>query len=298
MLPVEQKRELLLLSEQGSCEPLPLLLWLILVFKLCLMAGYLVGGLRLLGDYERRWRAQSSDTNLIAVAWLRRLLILFLAYPGVGLIVALGERLDLFALGPGFDQVFWLMMIVLVFVIAYWCLSQPGIVQSLSVAQARTDTVSDQAVSDHAASDQTLSDLALSDLAQESRYSKSGLSAQAARELADQLLHTIQTRQLHLQAGLKLADLASASDAPPHLVSQAINQHLADNFFDLINRLRVDEVRQRLGESRWAKRSIADIAADCGFNNRMSFNTAFRKHVGSTPSSYRKSLARMEKANL
>ena len=37
------------------------------------------------------------------------------------------------------------------------------------------------------------------------------------------------------------------------------------------------------------KGTMLDIALACGYNNTANFNKAFRKHIGMTPSAYRKS---------
>jgi AraC-like DNA-binding protein len=51
----------------------------------------------------------------------------------------------------------------------------------------------------------------------------------------------------------------------------------------------VEEVKKRLEDPAYAHYSILGIALDCGFNAKSSFNAAFKKFTGSTPSQYRTS---------
>ena len=48
-----------------------------------------------------------------------------------------------------------------------------------------------------------------------------------------------------------------------------------------------EEAKQRLADPS-SERTILDILQDCGFSTKSNFNRAFRQHVGTTPSAYRK----------
>ena len=78
-------------------------------------------------------------------------------------------------------------------------------------------------------------------------------------------------------------------------LSQVINEKFDKNFFDFINDYRVEEAKSMLADSTKAGLSIITIANDAGFNSKSSFYTAFNKHVGTTPSEFRKSLAQHSK---
>ena len=60
------------------------------------------------------------------------------------------------------------------------------------------------------------------------------------------------------------------------------------SFFDFINSYRVEEVKKQLADTAMANRNILGIALDCGFNSKATFNTAFKKFTGMTPSAYQK----------
>lgn len=88
---------------------------------------------------------------------------------------------------------------------------------------------------------------------------------------------------------LTLNQLAEQIDESPRRVSQVINKHMANNFYDLINRARITEAGRLLREA--PEMNITEIMFATGFNSKSSFNTQFRKSFGSAPSIYRKNLS-------
>lgn len=86
---------------------------------------------------------------------------------------------------------------------------------------------------------------------------------------------------------LTLEQLANQLEMSPRVLSNTINRNYKHNFFEFINRYRVEEAKQHLENSEYAHKTMIDIMADCGFNSKATFNTFFKKLVGSTPSQYR-----------
>lgn len=74
--------------------------------------------------------------------------------------------------------------------------------------------------------------------------------------------------------------------APPK-ISRTINEKLGKNFNEVINERRVHDAKQLLGNTS-SDKTILDIAYEVGFNSKSTFNTAFKKYTGVTPSEYRK----------
>lgn len=119
------------------------------------------------------------------------------------------------------------------------------------------------------------------------KYEKSSLATSASTEYAEKLKALIETRKLYLQSELGLKDLASEMGVSTHHLSQSINEILNLNFYELINRYRVEEAKNKIKEE--TDKSLLQVAFEVGFNNKASFNNAFKKHVGMTPSKYRQS---------
>lgn len=94
---------------------------------------------------------------------------------------------------------------------------------------------------------------------------------------------------LYLEPALTIGQVARRSGYPEYLVSAVINRRLGGSFWDYVNRLRVEAVRARLADPA-ETRTILDLAYACGFTAKSTFNAAFKRQVGQTPSAYRKAL--------
>ena len=99
----------------------------------------------------------------------------------------------------------------------------------------------------------------------------------------------IEEEKLYKEMGLTVNDIAERIETQPYLVSQAINGGLGKNFFELINRYRVEEAKKLLLDESWNYLSIVGIGFEAGFNSKTAFNTSFKKYTGMTPSQYKKS---------
>lgn len=88
-------------------------------------------------------------------------------------------------------------------------------------------------------------------------------------------------------ADLTIARLARRLGVAQRALSEAINTGAGINFHVFVNAARIEAARAALTAE--PDRSILDIAYDCGFNSKSTFNDAFRKLTGQTPSQYRQS---------
>lgn len=113
------------------------------------------------------------------------------------------------------------------------------------------------------------------------------LNEEQVRDYSQLLEKLLAENQLFLDSNLTLAVLAERVNLQPYLVSELINRFAGEPFFDFINRYRIEEVKRRLNDPAHSSFSILGIAFDCGFNSKSSFNTAFKKFTGLTPSGFR-----------
>lgn len=121
------------------------------------------------------------------------------------------------------------------------------------------------------------------------KYEKSALTAERAENYSRKLSVIMKTEKLFTQSDLKLQDLAKRLSISPHHLSQILNERLQQNFYDFINQYRIEEAKSCLTDPEKKHRTILEIAFDVGFNNKASFNSAFKKYVGQTPSQFKKS---------
>jgi len=129
------------------------------------------------------------------------------------------------------------------------------------------------------------------------KYKNSGLPTSLAKKLAEDLELLMSREQLYKENDLKLETLAEKLKSNRHFVSQVINQYYKTNFFDFINANRIDEAK-RLLVSDDHKLNIIETAYAVGYNNKVTFNTVFKRFTGVTPSEYRKQNHPLLKANL
>ncbi len=91
-----------------------------------------------------------------------------------------------------------------------------------------------------------------------------------------------------LDPSLALRDLAEKMNASPRELSYLINQGDGSSFFDFVNRYRVQYAQDKISGSEDEKLTILEVMYASGFNSKSSFNTAFKKHSGYTPSEWKK----------
>lgn len=89
---------------------------------------------------------------------------------------------------------------------------------------------------------------------------------------------------------LTIQDVSQAIEIPVCELSVLINHDLGQHFYDFVNTYRIENAMEILKDGSKSKVTILEILYDVGFNSKSSFNTAFKKHTGNTPTAYRKTL--------
>lgn len=120
------------------------------------------------------------------------------------------------------------------------------------------------------------------------KYKNSGLSIEKSLELFTALEDFMQKSKPYQNPELTLFSLAKQLSIHPNHLSQIINQHHKQNFFDYVNEYRVKDVKEALLSGKYDNHSLLGVAFECGFNSKASFNRAFKKNAGVTPSEFRK----------
>jgi AraC-like DNA-binding protein len=94
--------------------------------------------------------------------------------------------------------------------------------------------------------------------------------------------------QIFREPELTILDVSQRLTVPRHHVTQVLNEKLEKNFYTFINEYRIEDAKQRLKDPKNDNLTVLAIGYDAGFNSKSSFNTLFKKHVGVTPSEFRK----------
>ena len=100
----------------------------------------------------------------------------------------------------------------------------------------------------------------------------------------------MEEEKIFKQIKLTLGELAEMISISSHNLSEVINTKTGMNFFDFINRYRIEEVKKEIIKPVNDNLTLLAVAMDVGFNSKSSFNTLFKRYVGLTPSQYRDSL--------
>ncbi len=93
-----------------------------------------------------------------------------------------------------------------------------------------------------------------------------------------------------LNPSLTIQNVSESIDIPLRDLSLLINHKLNQHFYDFVNTYRIEHAMVILKSATKSKLTILEILYDVGFNSKSSFNTAFKKHTGTTPTAYRKQL--------
>jgi AraC-like DNA-binding protein len=120
------------------------------------------------------------------------------------------------------------------------------------------------------------------------RHRRAPMDQDAGDRYLAQLMEYMKTNKPYTNEGLRLADLAEQLSVQPHVLSQVINERLQVNFFDFINKYRVEEAMMVLKDAGSDQYTLLGVARDAGFKCKASFNRAFKKHAGMSPSQYRR----------
>ncbi len=105
-------------------------------------------------------------------------------------------------------------------------------------------------------------------------------------EFYSKLLTYINTNKPYLDNNLRLVQLADKVGFSSHTLSKIINEKASKNFNQFINDYRIKEAKKLLLED--TSSSIKTIYFDVGFNNKATFNNAFKSKYKCTPSEYKR----------
>ncbi len=118
------------------------------------------------------------------------------------------------------------------------------------------------------------------------KYKKSSLTSSFSEELKDQLVRLMENEKVFKQNTLNLDVLSEMLGTTRHNTSQVINEHFDINFYDLINKFRIQEAVNIIHNRDEEKKSLIEIAYEVGFNNKVTFNKSFKKIHRVTPTQY------------
>jgi len=122
------------------------------------------------------------------------------------------------------------------------------------------------------------------------KYAGSNLSQTDLKALINTLGTYMKEHERFLDSELTINDLSNELNIQLKTLSQVINEGYACNFFDFINKLRVESATSMFKNQANKKMTIQEVMFDSGFNSKSSFNTAFKKFTNLTPTEFKNDL--------
>lgn len=117
------------------------------------------------------------------------------------------------------------------------------------------------------------------------KYEKTQIGSAASKAIFESIKKHMELEKPFLNSELKLNLLAEQLSLSANQVSQVINDITRQNFSDFINQYRIEEAKRIIINDNQNLKLI-EVAYDSGFNNKTSFNTAFKKFTSYSPSEF------------
>ncbi len=220
---------------------------------------YLIFSFKMIRQYQSAAESRFSDIKQRQISWLRFNL---LSYTFVFLLILFLSAAR-FTIWDGQLN----LVGILIFSIILLCFILSVLYRALSQSNVFTD-------------------LKESD-SQIKKYAYSNLSDTEKQIHFQRLMDLMESQKPWLNPKLTIGDLASEMNISAKTLSQVINETTGNSFFDFINRRRVNAAQSLLLNSLEEKVTISEIMYEVGFNSKSSFNSAFRKYTGLTPSEFK-----------
>lgn len=109
---------------------------------------------------------------------------------------------------------------------------------------------------------------------------------------ADKLLKFMDESKPFLDSDLTIAKLAYSMNVQTDYLSKILNSNLNMNFYDFVNRYRVEEFKKKCNEPQSFLFTLIGMAYECGFNSKPTFNRVFKNETGLTPGQYYDSIVK------
>ncbi len=223
-------------------------------------AAYVAAIVRLLRAYSKGLKANFSTIERVRLGWLRRGLAVYAAVWSVGIALIAAFRSDP-ATVRLISQIIAFFTALNTFAMGYRAMLQPESYFGPSETGPRR------------------------------RYERSSLTPSDAAGCKARLLELMERDRLYLDPEITLPKLAQALDVPAAHLSQVLNDLLGRNFYEFVNRYRVEAAQRRLSGPAAGRDKLITVALDCGFNSLATFNRVFKEMSGRTPSEFRKAAA-------
>ncbi|HEX7016259.1 MAG TPA: helix-turn-helix domain-containing protein [Cyclobacteriaceae bacterium] len=110
------------------------------------------------------------------------------------------------------------------------------------------------------------------------------------QDLVEKLRAFMTDTKPYLDPELSLSSLSKKMGLTRNQLSHLINAGLGENFYDFINKYRVEEVKRLMADPQKQNYNLLGIALEAGFKSKSTFNLIFKRFTGLTPTEYKKNI--------
>ena len=226
---------------------------------------YLIFSLRLFSKYRKAMKSNYSNLTNSNFGWIRHLLIGSLIIISIDLTTGIYEQIsrDL-SWNTGYITV--IFMIIFIVYLGYYGVNQSKILLPDFLIN------NDVSIKNQKEKSNNLSNVNTTEL----------------QELKVKLEKVLLEKKPYLDEDLTLSKLAQFVDVSDKKLSTFLNQYLNTTFYDLINKHRIEVVKEKLKSDKFENITLLGIAYESGFKSKTSFNRIFKKETGFSPSEYKK----------
>lgn len=117
-------------------------------------------------------------------------------------------------------------------------------------------------------------------------------STRECKKLQNNVKQYMEMERPYRNVNFRLSDLAKAVDSTPAAISLMLNQNMQTNFYDYINRYRLEDFKRKYRSANYSNLSTSALYEMCGFK-KTTFFAAFKKFEGCTPLEWMKKTMQM-----
>ena len=256
ILPAKERLNLIL-----GKEPISVIYYLIFIPVFIYFTSFFAYSIRALKNYKSNVLQVYSYKENVDLLWLSRLVFLFYGLLVLFLPLAVIFYLNQISVAES-DYFYFAGLTFFIFFIGYWGYRQ-GEVFNLQVG-----------------------------LESDANYHEININktpiTKNLKGKAMELKQLMEQKQPYLNPTLTIFELAKLIDMQPHQLSKLINKEFGCNFFEYINRYRIESFKKCMLENKFKDFTLLGVAFECGFNSKSAFNRIFKEQTGLTPGEFRK----------
>ena len=125
------------------------------------------------------------------------------------------------------------------------------------------------------------------ELKDEPKYERVKIDEQECAAIVSRMREYLERERVYTNQDLKMKDLADVLHLSAPKLSQVFNLYLKENYYEFINRYRLQEFKRLIEAGENKRYTITALSEQCGFKKSNFFST-FRKVEGMTPTEYLK----------